>query len=286
MKTLTGVLVAAAILFSGCVRTIAVSTMGGIIDQGFSAFTEESDLDFAGKAFPGSLKLLEVMLKNDPSDPALLRLASEGYSSYALAFLEDTDPARAKEFYLRGRDYGMRILRQDDELAKALDGTADDLRAVLAGRGVDDVPGIFWTAFGMGGYIQLSITDPNALAELPKAEAMMDFVARVDSSYYFAGADIFLGTLDGSRPKLFGGDAERSRQHFERALRINGGMFLMTYVYYARSCAVQLQNQGLFEGLLDTVDRASLDILPEFRLANAVAKQKAHTLRAQESDLF
>ena len=283
---LTTLVVAAALLTAGCVRTIAVSTMGGIIDDGFSAFTEESDVDFAGEAFPGSLKLLEVMLKNDPTNPEMLRLASEGYSSYALAFLEDKDPARARQFYLRGEEYGLRILRQDAELAKALDGTADDLKSVLDGRGGDDVPGIFWTAFGMGGSIELSLTDPNALADLPRAEAMMQFVARVDSSYYFAGADIFLGTLDGSRPKMFGGDAERSREHFERALRINGGRFLMTYVYYARSCAVQMQNQELFEGLLSKVDAASLDILPEFRLANAVAKQKAQALRAKESDLF
>jgi hypothetical protein len=276
----------AMMLFSGCIRTIAVSTVGGIVDEGFGAFTEESDLDFAEKALPGNLKLLEVMLKNDPTNPRLLRLASEGYSSYALAFLEDKDPERARAFYVRGKDFGMRILRQDADLAKALDGTVDELNAVLATRGVDDVPGIFWTGFGLGGYIYLSMTDPNALAELSKAEAMMQFVARTDSSYYFAGADIFLGTLDGSRPKMFGGDSERAQRHFERALRLNDGKFLMTYIYYARSCAVQMQNQGLFDGLLDKVDQASLEILPEFRLANAVAKEKAKFLRAKESELF
>jgi hypothetical protein len=85
---------------------------------------------------------------------------------------------------------------------------------------------------------------------------------------------------------MFGGNTERSVQHFERALRINQGKFLMTYVYYARSVAVQTQNQGLFEGLLEKVDTASLDILPDFRLANAVAKKKAQLLRAKESELF
>jgi hypothetical protein len=145
---------------------------------------------------------------------------------------------------------------------------------------------VFWTAFGWGSAISLSMADPNALADLPKAEGMMEFVARTDSAFYFGGADVFLGTLDGTRPKMFGGNTERSVQHFERALRINQGKFLMTYVYYARSVAVQTQNQGLFEGLLEKVDTASLDILPEFRLANAVAKEKAHALRARESELF
>ncbi len=275
-----------ALVFAGCIQTIATGTVANIANDGFSAFTEEGDLDFAERALPGNLKLLEVMLKNDPDNAKLLRLLSEGYDSYALAFLEDRDPDRARTFYLRGRDYGMRLMRQDPELSRALDGTPDELASVLATRGPDDVPAVFWTAFGLGGSIYLSLSDPDALAELPKAEAMMHFVARVDSTFYFGGADLFLGTLDGSRPKILGGDPESSQAHFERALRINGGKFLMTYVYYARSYAVQTQNQGLFEGLLGKVDSASVDILPDYRLANTVAKKKAELLRARESEIF
>ena len=114
----------------------------------------------------------------------------------------------------------------------------------------------------------------------------MQFVAWADSEYYFDGADLFLGTLDASRPKMFGGDPDRSRQHFERALRINEGKFLLTYVSEARSLAVQLQDTTLFQGLLEKVDTASLEILPSFRLANAIAKNKAQLLRAKESEMF
>lgn len=277
---------AAALSFTGCVQQIAVSTVGGLVDDGFSAFTEESDLAFAEQALPGNLKLLDVMLKSDPDNQRLLRLASMGYSSYALAFLEDTDPERASAFYLRGREYGMRLLQQDAELARALEGSAESLAGVLAKRGRDDVPAVFWTAFGWGAHIQLAVSDPNALAGLPKAEIMMQFVARTDSSFYFGGADLFLGTLYGSRPKMFGGDPDRSRAHFERALRLNEGKFLMTYVYYARSYAVLYQDQPRFEQCLAAVDSASLEILPAQRLANAVAKKKAQLLRSQAADLF
>ena len=55
-------------LLPGCVQSLAVSTVGGIIDEGFGAFTEESDLTFAEQALPGNIKLLEVMLKNDPEN--------------------------------------------------------------------------------------------------------------------------------------------------------------------------------------------------------------------------
>jgi hypothetical protein len=275
-------------LFSlvGCVRDIAISTVGGIVDDGFEALTEEQDLDFAAQALPSNLKLLEVMLKNKPEDTRLLRLLAEGYNSYALGFVEDTDPERAKLFYQRATDYALRLIRQDQKLAEAFDGSVDGLKAELATRGKDDVPGIFWAAFGMGSYLNLALNEPDAVALLPKVEAMMKFVAAVDSSFYYAGADVFLGTIFGIRPKLFGGDPDLSKLHFERALRITGGQFLMTHVYYARSYAVQTQDESLFTELLTTVDQTSLDVLPKSRLANAIAKRKAKLLEAKKSDLF
>jgi hypothetical protein len=270
----------------GCIQTIATNTVGSIVYEGFPALTEEEDLDFAGKALPANLKLLEVMLRSNPENRELLLLLSQGYSSYALGFVEDTDPDRARVFYRRGREYGLRLLRQDNGLARALDGTVDDLKSELAGHGKEDVPGVFWAAFGAGGSITLSLDEPDALAEIPRTEAMMQFVVSADSAYYYAGAHVFLGALDGTRPRMLGGDPERSRRHFEAALRINGGRFLMTQVYYARTLAVQTLDEALFDRLLAEVDSASIDVLPEFRLANAIAKQKARALRQRKTELF
>jgi tetratricopeptide (TPR) repeat protein len=227
-----------------------------------------------------------VLLKSDPTNTRLLRLASEGYSSYALAFLEDTDKTRAREFYERGKEYAFRILRQDKDFARALDGTLEDWKSVLASRGQSDVPAIFWAAFGWGSAIYLNLTSPDAIGDLPKAEALMDFVARQDSTYYFGGADVFLGTLYGSKPRLFGGDPLKARAHFERAIRINRGNFLMTYVYYARSVAVQTQDEALFDELLTKVIQAPADALPAARLANQVAKKKAESLLSRKQEIF
>ena len=274
------------VLFTGCIQTIAVSTVGGMVDEGFSALTEEKDLDFAEKALPGNIKLLEVMLKNKPDDVRLLTLTSQGYSSYALAFLEDSLHDRARDFYLRGRDFGMRILRQDKDLARGLDGSVDDLKAALNKCDKDQVPAIFWTAFGWGSYIYLSLGNPDAIADLPRAEALMECVVKNDSSFYYGGAHVFLGTLYGSRPKMLGGNIDLAKDHFARALRINGGKFLMTYVYQARSVAVQTLDEALFDECLQKVESASLEILPEFRLANAIAKKKAQLLMSRRAELF
>jgi hypothetical protein len=60
----------------------------------------------------------------------------------------------------------------------------------------------------------------------------------------------------------------------------------MTYVYYARSYAVQTQNRELFEQCLAHIDSASINILPEARLSNAIAKRKAKLLRGKIDELF
>jgi len=285
MKTLIACALA-ALLLSGCIQQIAVSTVGGIVDDGFEGFTEEADLEFARDALPGNLKLIDVLLKSEPDNERLLRLASQGYNSYALAFLEDSDPQRARAFYLRGRDHALKILRSDERIAKTLAAHPDELRAALSTTSESMVPAAFWAAFGWGSYIYLSLDNPDAVADLPRAEALMQFVADRDSAYYYAGADLWLGMLYGSRSKMLGGDPAKSRAHFERALRITGRKFLMAQLYYARSYATQNLDEELFDSLLAEVESASLEILPENRLANAVAKAKAALLKAKKPELF
>jgi len=285
MKTLIACALA-ALLLSGCIQQIAVSTVGSIVDDGFEGFTEEADLAFARDALPGNLKLIDVLLKSEPDNERLLRLASQGYNSYALAFLEDSEPDRARAFYLRGRDHAFKILRTDARLAQALGAHPDELRSALSTMSDDMVPAAFWAAFGWGSYIYLSLDKPDAVADLSRAQALMEFVAARDSAYYYAGADLFLGVLYGSRSKMLGGDPVKSREHFERALRITGRKFLMAQLYYARSYATQNLDEELFDALLAEVEAASLDILPENRLANAAAKEKAALLKSKKPELF
>jgi len=275
-----------AFLFAGCFQRIAVSSMGGIMDNGFTVLNEEQDLTIAEQSIASNLKLLEAIMKSDPENEHFLLLASMGYSSYALGFAEDDSLDRARMFYLRGKDYGLKILRKNTRFAGALDKDINEFRTALLTFSRDDVPAIFWTAVGWGSAISLSLTDPATIAELPRVEAMMNFVVDHDPGYFYGGAHFFLGTLYGSRPKMLGGNPDTSKMHFEKCLELNQGKFLMTFVYYARSYAVQTQNRDLFENLLTRIDTASINILPEARLSNAIAKKKARLLRSKIDDLF
>ena len=272
--------------FSGCLQQIAISSLGGIMDTGFEVINEEQDLDIADKSIASNLKLLETILRKDPDNSHYSFLASQGYASYALGFVEDASPERAKVFYLRGKGYGMKILEKNEKFREAEQHDFERFRAALETFGKDDAPVIFWTAIGWGSYIQWSLTDPAAIADLPRVEAMMEFVLEHDSAYFYGGAQFFLGTIAGSRSKVLGGDPDRSRALFQRCFAINKNKYLMAQVYYARSYAVQTQNRELFEECLTRVDTTSIDVLPEARLSNAIAKKKAALLRAKIEQLF
>lgn len=273
-------------LLAGCVQTFAIRTMGGIMDYGLDAFNEEGDLDLAREALGSNLKLVEALIKGDPENEKLLLMAAQGYCAYALAFAEDDSVERARVFYQRGRDYAMRVLKHNERLNDALERDVSTLQTALNSLSRDDVPAVFWTAFGWAGYINITRSDIGAMADLPKVLAMMEFVRGKDPGYYYGGSYLILGSIEGTIPRALGGKPERAKEYFERALTLNGGKFLLTYVYYARTYAVQEQDQELFESLLKKVDDASPDILPAARLPNAIAKKKAQLLRGRINDLF
>ncbi|MGD0038442.1 MAG: TRAP transporter TatT component family protein [Bacteroidota bacterium] len=279
-------LIVGAFLFEGCIQTIALRSMGGILDNGLASFNEESDLQLAHEALGSNLKLIEAMIKSDPENEQFLLFAAQGYNSYALAFCEDDSVDRARVFYLRAKEYGMRVLMKNKKFKEAMDGDITVFREAVKTFSKDNAPAIFWTAFSWGSYANITRTDVAGLADLSKVQALIEFVADNDPSFYHGGAYLFLGVIEGTTPKSLGGNPDKAKEYFEKCLTINGGKFLMTQLYYAKIYAVATQNQPLFESLLKQVEDASIDDVPEIRLANVIAKQKARRLLAQENELF
>lgn len=280
------ILIAVVFLFEGCIQTIALRSMSGIMDNGLMAFNEESDIQLAHEALGSNLKLIEALIKSDPENEQFLSFAAQGYYSYALAFCEDDSVERARVFYLRAKEYGMRILMKNKKFKEALDGDITAFRDAVKTFSKDDVPAIFWTAFSWGSYVNITRTDVAGLADLSKVQVLIEFVAEKDPSFYHGGAYLFLGVIEGTTPKSLGGKPDKAKEYFEKALTVNGGKFLMTQLYYARTYAVTTQDQPLFESLLKQIENASIDDVPEIRLVNVVAKQKARKLLAQENELF
>src|SRR5258708_7249377 len=119
---------AAAALLAGCsaVNHVAVLSTADIMTLGRVATLEEPDYQLAREAMPAQLKLLETLIVSEPANRDLRRLAAEGFGGAAFIFVEDADPARAKGFYLRGRDHALAALGLKSRFAGLANKTLDD----------------------------------------------------------------------------------------------------------------------------------------------------------------
>ncbi len=275
------------LLVCACIpKRVVVRTTAVILPDALAAMNEEGDLELAEAAAATNLKLVEGLLHADPRNRRLAALTAQGFGGYALAFVEDDDPARAAALYLRGKEYGLRALMQDRHVAAGVAGTDEAFAASLRHLGQGDKELILWTAMCWGKWIDLSRTNPAAVADLPRAEALFERLLELDEGFYYAAPHVFLGVFYGGRSPMLGGRPEEARAHFERALSLTRGRFLTARLYYAEYYARQTQDRALFETQLHAILDAPDDLLPEQRLANAVAKRKAARLLARVDEWF
>jgi TRAP transporter T-component len=276
----------AALLSSCSLNKLVIRQSSRLLDYGALALYEETDLRLAEQALASNIILLEGMVKGDPQNPKLVLMATQALTGYALGFAEDTDPERAKVFYLRARDLGMTILKENQQFATALNGPVEELQLTMQNFKKDDIPLLFWTGFSWAGWINLSLDDPQAFADLPKIQIIMQRVLDLDQTYFQGATLLFFGSIWGVKPKMFGGDPEKAREYFDKNLQITKGNFLLSYIYYAKYYAIKTLDEELFNQLLDKVMTTPVDVLPEYRLLNVIAKEKARGLLSKKADIF
>ena len=112
-------------------QSLALRTVDSMFDRTVAALRGGGPA-IAESAMAGNLKLLEGVVKSDPSNVRYLELACMGYASYALAFAED-EPPRALLFYSRAEAYGVRGMVQQGIPRGAFDADAPTMRSALAG---------------------------------------------------------------------------------------------------------------------------------------------------------
>jgi hypothetical protein len=292
-------------LLAGCDMTrFTARSSAGLFERAAPAFDEQSDYEFAKQAAPASIMQLEGILRIEPEDPRLLLAAAQAWTSYAYGFVEeelevaeqrgdlqgaDHQRARARRMYLHAHDLGRRwLLERASGTERALSAGPDRLRDFLV-RELDDesdAKALFWTGYSWGEAIDISRDDPALMADLPLARTLVEHSVKLDERYYGAAGHIFLGCSHATLSPALGGDPKAAHRHFERALALTRRTALMVQVNYARCYAVQTQNRPLFLSLLQETSRASIDLNPQARLPNEIARRRATRLLARVDELF
>ncbi|MEO8070265.1 MAG: TRAP transporter TatT component family protein [Acidobacteriota bacterium] len=294
----SAVIVAVLVAVSGCsIKTLAVKTVANTLSDTGDVFSRDDDPELVKDAIPFALKLYESLLESVPKHAPLLLATCSSFTQYSYAFVEaDADIVgearhdeakalreRALHLYLRGRGYCLRAM--DARFPKINEALLADPVPALAKAQKKDVPLLYWTAASWGAAISLGIDRPEIVIDLPVVRALAERALALDDTWNKGAIHELMIAVD-SVPEALGGNPEHARQHFERAVALQGGQSASPYVTLATGVSVPTQNKVEFEKLLNQALAVDPEKDPSNRLATLIAQRRAKALLAQEGQRF
>jgi hypothetical protein len=262
---------------TGC----AVTRVGDNLPYGV---LNHDDIELVGEGLPTYLLTIDGLIENWPDSTSLLSSGASLYSAYAGLFVEDA--GRAARLSARALDYALRAAcASDRKLCDVRTLPLDEFEARLARQRKGRVPLLFTLGTTWAGYIQLNSGDWNAVAELGRVDAIMQRVVALNEAYEHGQAHMYLGVLNSILPESLGGQPDKAKSHFERALALSEGRNLMAATLYAERYARLMFDQELHDRLLDEVLAADPQV-HGLMLQNTVAQQQARRLRSESADYF
>lgn len=270
-----------SIVLSGC--TTVVSSMTSRMANDLADTIQNSrDVDTVKQGVPAYLLLIDSFLRSSPDDPDLLMAASQLNGSFSNFVDED----RARLLNGKALDYAAQAACIEiRDACKARTMPFEDYKHMVDALSRDDVPVMYTLGVAWTGWIQANSGDWNAIAQLGRVKYLMARLIALDETWDHGGPQLYMGGLETVLPASMGGHPEAGRKHFERAIEISHGKYLMDKVIYAEQYARLTFNKTLHDRLLNEVLAAD-PVVPGMTLANEVAQRKAKALLATSDDYF
>ena len=272
---------------SGCTKTIVDAQVPGL-RKGAEAIYAYNDPVLLGKALPGIIIKNEGYISISPENPFYLISTSELYALYAMAFVESDDDEHATKLYARGKELGLRVLKEKEEFAAAL--KSNSLDVFISSLKVfekEDVPALFATTTNWLAWITLTAgANIEVLMDIPRVEAMMFRMLDLDEDYNMGAIHSMIGAYFGALSPTLGGQPEKAKEHFEKAFEISESKMLLYHVAFARTYAVQVQDKKLYIDTLERVLTLPSNEPSNMTMANEIAKMKARELLENIDEFF
>lgn len=263
---------------------LASSAAGGLARDLTASILDHDDPELIRDGLPSYLLLLDTLARPEDAGPEVLGAAAELYAAYAIVFVNE--PERSAVLAARARGYGDRATCRATEATCDLDQLAfEALTARLAALDDSEVAALLPYAVGRLAYIRTHSEDWEALAGLPRVEAVLERLALPESPAPAARVNTYLGILKTLRPLALGGKPEEGRACFERALAASDGKDLSVLVEYARGYARLVYDRELHDELLQRALAAD-PRQPGLTLFNVLAQRQATELLASANDYF
>jgi len=272
---------------AGCIDSEFVANQmvktGTMQDMNKAFFMEDSPAH-AGAAAPGLLMLMDGFIVASPENSDLLIQGATLNCGFAMVFLDYSDLVWAASIHKKGRNYALRAAREElPDLADAIaSNDLDAIRRELARTDEEDLPLIYWLGMCWGGRINATKLSEDVV-DLPIVEALMERALEIDETYFFSGGHLLFGMMFAGRTDKVGGDPARGKVHYDRAIELTEGRFLLAKVHYAMNYAMNVQDHALYIRLLDEVLDSDPDEVDDDgnRLANQVSRDLARQLMSE-----
>lgn len=277
------IIILALLVLSGCGQMVSNAKKDFAEDLS-ATMLEQNDPETVKQAVPAYLILVSSMIKGDPDNVDLLISGSKLYGAYASTFVEDR--MRKKRLSTLSFDYAHHAFC----LHKA---TACDIRGLsyyefeqaLTEYGENDVAVLFALGSAWAGWLQAHSADWNAVAELPRIQAIIQRVLVLDPNYSNGDAYLYMAVMQSFLPPAMGGKPELARQNFEHAIKVSDGSNLMAKLLFAEKYARLVFDKELHDGLLREVIDARIE-QDDSTLINSIAQYRAKVLLEQSDDYF
>ena len=277
------VISAIALSLSGCASLMS-SAATGLTDNLSAAILNQDDPEIVRMGAPSYLLLLDSFVEGNPDNPGILSATATLYATYGAIFVEDE--ARAAKLTSRARRYALRAMCESYSPAcRWPDATYDEFVATLDGIGARHADVLYTYGFASLAFLRAHSSDWNSLAELPQIEALFNHYLNISGDDVNSGVYTFMGILLTLRPPALGGEPEKAREFFEKAIALTHGNDLSVKVEFARGYAKLLYERELHDQLLNEVTEAD-PYQDGFILSNVMAQEEAAKLLAEADDYF
>lgn len=283
---------------AGCdTSRLTARASGDLIVRASDALQRHWDDELIGDAMPSTIVQLEGVFAVVPDDETIGLVLVRAYAAYTFGWIEDEAEqaeaagdleeadrvrARARHLYERARNVAIHLLRlRDRGIDAAIAGGPESLARWLDQHVQSREAAMLslWTGLTWGSAIGMSGGDPELVADLSLTREFVERSVRYDETLEHAAGLTFLAGISSATGEGIGGDPDRGREIFERALLATNRRSFVVQLAYATTYAVTVGDRALFVNLLrEIIDGGDPD--PEARIGNRVARRRAiHWLR-------
>lgn len=269
----------------------------GVFDSIEYVYLTDDDPQLVKDAFPFNLKIIEILLDQNPDDREMLLTALSSFTMYSFGFvMEDAekrsieDYSSGNEVYNRANKLFKRALRYGTH---GMELKYPEFNNWIEKRNIvdnpfekEDISYLYWLSAAIGGSISSSQGNPIYVVDLPKIGWLLEKSMELDASWNNGVLYSAMISFTMSRPDVVKDREQIAREYFEKAKQASLEKDCSIFVRFAESVCIKNQNKDEFLEKLNYVLNFDIESAKELRLTNAMAKSRAKWLIERIDDLF